>query len=54
MLKYKHDKFSLKEVHVIDSEDLRNHESDLPVEPLFEGILSIAIINPIKGKSMHG
>ena len=38
----------------MSSEDLRDHDVSLPVEPLFKGILSIAIINLIKGKPMHG
>ena len=36
------------------SEDLRDVGLSLPVEPLFKGILSIAVINLIKGKPMHG
>jgi DNA-binding PadR family transcriptional regulator len=36
------------------SEDLQDQDLTLPVEPLFKGILSIAIINIINRKPMHG
>jgi DNA-binding PadR family transcriptional regulator len=38
----------------MSSEDLRHPDSGLPVEPLLKGILSIAIIELIKDKSIHG
>ena len=36
------------------SEDLQDQDLSLPVEPLFKGILSIAIMNLISRKPMHG
>jgi len=38
----------------MSSEDLRHPDSGLPIEPLLKGILSIAIIDLIKDKSVHG
>ena len=36
----------------MSSEDLRHQDSGLPVEPALKGILSIAIIDLIKDKSI--
>ena len=38
----------------MSSEDLRHQDSGLPVEPLLKGILSIAIIDLVKDKPIHG
>jgi len=38
----------------MSSEDLRHQDSGLTVEPLLKGILSIAIMDLIKDKAIHG